>query len=184
MPLETVTLECAESAARALSAGEIDAAFGYPRRPVARTDPRLAAAPARLEAFDAMVGAGHPLAAAARTVSLTDLAPYTIWMPGLVDGREWSGFYRDLTTELGLTVDGGAPDFGWSTLLDTVADSDALVTFVGRGSRVPRESLVSRESRAPLRRLRAGPRPMTTGPVVRVTRFRRPPHWPPSCAAP
>ncbi|MFJ4772427.1 LysR family transcriptional regulator [Streptomyces uncialis] len=135
LPLEIAALRGTDHAVRALLDGDIDAAFGYPRRPVRETDARLTAVPVLLEALEVVVGERHPLAEAA-CVTPADLVPYTCWVPGIVDGSEWGAFYAELAGAFGLTVDPTGPDFGIEALLDALAGSPALLTFVGRGTRL------------------------------------------------
>jgi DNA-binding transcriptional LysR family regulator len=64
------------------------------------------------------------------------LAGHRIWMPGIVPGTEWAAFYDDLAAALGLTIDVTGPGFGTEPLLDVLAGSPALATFVGEQTRV------------------------------------------------
>ncbi|PRX48709.1 hypothetical protein B0I33_104527 [Prauserella shujinwangii] len=57
-------------------------------------------------------------------------------MPGIVPGTEWATFYDELAAAFGLTVEVTGPDFGIEPLLDTIADSAGLVTFVGELTRL------------------------------------------------
>ncbi len=52
-------------------------------------------------------------------------------MPGIVPGTEWAAYYDDLVTEFGLTIEATGPNFGSDALLDTIADTPALATFMG-----------------------------------------------------
>lgn len=80
-----------------------------------------------------LVGPRHPLAAA-REVTLEDLAPHPIWMPGMADA-EPIGFYADLAAAFALTIDAVGPSFGYEALLAEIAESDRLATFIGDGTR-------------------------------------------------
>ena len=51
-------------------------------------------------------------------------------MPGNVAGTEWAAYYVDFAAAFGLTIDSIGPDFGIEPLLDTIADSSTLATFV------------------------------------------------------
>ena len=64
-----------------------------------------------------------------------ELAGHRIWMPGIVPGTEWAAYYDDLAAEFGLTIEATGPNFGSEPLLDTIADSSALATFVGEQTR-------------------------------------------------
>lgn len=57
-------------------------------------------------------------------------------MPGIVSGTEWAAYYDDLAAAFGLTIEATGPDFGTEPLLDTIADSPALATFVGEQTRL------------------------------------------------
>ncbi|HEV7831484.1 MAG TPA: hypothetical protein VGP04_22135 [Pseudonocardiaceae bacterium] len=51
-------------------------------------------------------------------------------MPGIVTGTEWAAYYDELVGAFGLTIDPIGPNFGTEPLLDVIADSSALATFV------------------------------------------------------
>jgi hypothetical protein len=57
-------------------------------------------------------------------------------MPGIVTGTEWAAYYDDLAAAFGLTIDPTGPNFGVEPLLDVIADSRALTTFVGEQTRL------------------------------------------------
>jgi hypothetical protein len=57
-------------------------------------------------------------------------------MPGIVTGTEWAAYYDELAAAFGLTIDPIGPYFGTEPLLDTIADSPALATFVGERTRL------------------------------------------------
>ena len=57
-------------------------------------------------------------------------------MPGIVTGTEWAAYYDELAAAFGLTIDATGPDFGTEPLLDVIADSPALATFVGEQTRL------------------------------------------------
>ena len=63
------------------------------------------------------------------------LAGQRIWMPGIVPGTEWAAYYDDLAAAFGLTIEVTGPDFGTEPLLDTIAESPSLATFVGEQTR-------------------------------------------------
>ena len=52
-------------------------------------------------------------------------------MPGIVAGTEWAAYYDDLAAAFGLTIDAVGPNFGIEPLLDVIAGSTDLATFVG-----------------------------------------------------
>jgi DNA-binding transcriptional LysR family regulator len=82
---------------------------------------------------EVLVGPRHPLANAA-TVPLVELTDHPVWMPGMSD-TEPVGYYDDLATSFGLTINRIGPSFGVDSLLADIADSTRLATFVGEGSR-------------------------------------------------
>ena len=57
-------------------------------------------------------------------------------MPGIVPGTEWAAYYDDLVAEFGLTIEATGPNFGSDALLDTIADTPALATFMGEQTRL------------------------------------------------
>ena len=57
-------------------------------------------------------------------------------MPGIVPGTEWAAYYDELAAAFGLTIDTAGPNFGTDPLLDAVAGSPALATFVGEQTRL------------------------------------------------
>ena len=57
-------------------------------------------------------------------------------MPGIVTGTEWAAYYDELAAAFGLTIDVVGPHFGTQPLLDTIAGSPALATFVGEQTRL------------------------------------------------
>jgi DNA-binding transcriptional LysR family regulator len=119
-------------AAEAVLAGTVDAAF------CCVSDPD--AVPAGVEhtrAYDEplelLVGPRHPLAAL-DAVRLSELPP--VWMPGVTPGKEWTQFYTALTSEFGVDIDAGGPNFGFEHLLDTIADDGARATLIGARTRI------------------------------------------------
>jgi hypothetical protein len=65
-----------------------------------------------------------------------ELAGHRIWIPGIVAGTEWAAYYDELAAAFGLTIDATGPNFGVEPLLDVVADSPDLATFVGEQTRL------------------------------------------------
>jgi hypothetical protein len=57
-------------------------------------------------------------------------------MPGLAPGTEWTAYYDELAAAFGLTIDPIGPNFGTEPLLDVIADSAAVATFVGEQTRL------------------------------------------------
>lgn len=133
--LDVMTLFDIDTAVTAIRSGAIDASF------------RAVAAPGRLlpediesvrvldEPLQLLVGPAHVLANA-RSVTLAQLVGHRIWMPGIAPGTEWGAYYDDLVAEFGLTIEATGPNFGSDALLDTIADTPALATFMGEHSRL------------------------------------------------
>ena len=71
-----------------------------------------------------------------RAVTPAELAGHRIWMPGIVAGTEWAAYYDDLAAAFGLTIEITGPSFGTEPLLDIIADSRSLATFVGEQTRL------------------------------------------------
>ncbi|MEU9022984.1 LysR family transcriptional regulator [Actinomadura sp. NPDC048394] len=133
-PLDVVTLFDAAAALDAIAAGTIDASFRALTTPD-RLPAGLASARVLDEPIQLVTGPAHAFAAA-RRVRPADLAGHRIWMPGIVPGTEWAAFYDDLAAAFGLTIDPVGPHFGLEPLLDAIADSAALATFVGDRTRL------------------------------------------------
>ncbi|MGW0119739.1 LysR family transcriptional regulator [Streptomyces sp. NPDC003327] len=133
--LDVVTLFDVDAAVAALRSGAIDAAFRAVAMPDRPLPPEIEAVRILDEPLQLLTGPAHPLAAA-RSVPLGRLAGLRIWMPGIVRGTEWAAYYADLAAEFGLTIEATGPDFGVEPLLDTVADSAELATFVGGSTRL------------------------------------------------
>lgn len=134
MSLDAVTLsrENAAEAAQAVLEGTVDASFrALPASqvPAGISAERLLDTPVEL-----LVGPGHPLADASR-VRPADLPGHRIWIPGIRPGTEWASFYHELSEAFGLSIDALGPNFGDEALMDALADSASLATFVATGDR-------------------------------------------------
>ncbi|MEU3345133.1 LysR family transcriptional regulator [Streptomyces sp. NPDC006700] len=133
--LDVVTLFDADAAIDAIRSGTIDASFRAVAMPGLRLPDDFGAARVFDEPIQLLTGPDHSLASA-RAVTPADLAGYRIWMPGIVPGTEWAAYYDALADAFGLTIETTGPDFGIEPLLDTIADSRSLVTFVGEETRL------------------------------------------------
>ncbi|HZF87793.1 LysR family transcriptional regulator [Streptomyces sp.] len=123
------------TAVDALRSGEIDASFRAVAAPGRPLPEDIESVRVLDEVLQLLVGAGHALASA-RSVTVTQLAGHRIWMPGIVPGTEWAAYYDALVTEFGLTIEATGPNFGSDALLDTIADTPALATFMGEQTRL------------------------------------------------
>ncbi|MFG1999622.1 LysR family transcriptional regulator [Spirillospora sp. NPDC048911] len=132
LELDVVTLFDADAAIAAIRTGTIDASF---RAVTRRLPDGIESVRVFDEAVQLVTGPAHKLAPA-RAVTPTQLAGHRIWMPGIVAGTEWAEFYGDLAAAFGLTIEATGPDFGTEPLLDTIADSATLATFVGEQTRL------------------------------------------------
>ena len=128
----TLTYAEAESALAEVAAGTIDATFRSLRDTAREVPSGLRAARVIDDRHEVLVGSQHPLANA-KSVSPAELADHPIWMPGMP--AEPLGYYRDLAEAFGLTIDTIGPSFGAEALLEEIAGSARLATFVGEGSR-------------------------------------------------
>ncbi|WP_328889383.1 LysR family transcriptional regulator [Streptomyces sp. NBC_00316] len=133
--LDVVTLFDADAAVDAIRSGTIDASFRAVPMPGRQLPDDIGAARAFDEPVQLLTGPAHEFAAA-RTVAPADLVGHRIWMPGIVPGTEWAAYYGDLAAAFGLTIEITGPDFGTEPLLDTIADSRSLATFVGERTRL------------------------------------------------
>ncbi|WP_119293737.1 LysR family transcriptional regulator [Streptomyces sp. YIM 130001] len=127
--LDVVTLFDAEEAVAALLDGTIDATFRAVSKPGTVLPDGVGCLPVLDEPLQLVVGPGHRFARA-RAVRPDQLDGCRIWMPGNAPGTEWEVYYDDLSAEFGLVIDKVGPDFGVEVLLDTVAESSTLGTFM------------------------------------------------------
>ncbi|MEV4149700.1 LysR family transcriptional regulator substrate-binding protein [Amycolatopsis sp. NPDC049691] len=111
--------------------GSVDASF----RAVVDLPEDLAAHWVYDEPIQLLCGPAHPLAGAS-SVTPAELAGHRLWMPGVVPGTEWGAYYAEFAAAFGLSIDAARPNFGTEVVLDTVAESAAVATLVGTGSRV------------------------------------------------
>ncbi|MGW1228254.1 LysR family transcriptional regulator [Streptomyces sp. NPDC002530] len=128
--LDVLMLVDIEQALTAVRSGVIDASFravGAPGRPLPDDLESVRVVDEPLEFF---TGPAHALADAP-SVTLSRLVGHRIWIPGITPGTEWGAYYDDLAAEYGLTIEATGPNFGSDALLDTLADTPALGTFMG-----------------------------------------------------
>ncbi|GGZ29309.1 LysR family transcriptional regulator [Streptomyces poonensis] len=133
--LDVVMLFDIDTAVAAIRSGAIDASFravAMPGRPLPED---IESVRVLDEPLQLLTGPAHALAGA-RSVTVAQLAGHRIWMPGVVPGTEWAAYYDDLVAEFGLTIEATGPNFGSDALLDTVADTPALATFMGEQMRL------------------------------------------------
>jgi DNA-binding transcriptional LysR family regulator len=133
--LDVVTLFDAGTAIAAVRSGTIDASFRAVTAPGQQLPDAIRTARVLDERLQLLTGPGHELAAA-RAVTPAELAGHRIWMPGIVTGTEWAAYYDELAAAFGLTIDPTGPNFGTESLLDVIADSLTLATFVGEQTRL------------------------------------------------
>ncbi|MET9661483.1 LysR family transcriptional regulator [Streptomyces sp. NPDC006510] len=127
--LDVVTLLDSATAIAAIRSGTIDATFRAVTMPGRQLPDDIEATPVFDEPLHLFTGPAHEFAAA-RKITPAQLAGRRIWMPGNVPGTEWAAYYDELATAFGLTIDSIGPDFGIEPLLDTIASSSTLATFV------------------------------------------------------
>ncbi|MBO3748581.1 LysR family transcriptional regulator [Streptosporangiaceae bacterium NEAU-GS5] len=133
--LDVVMLFDVGTAVAAIRSGAIDASFravAVPGRPLPEDVESVRVLD---EPLELLTGPAHALAGA-RSVTVAQLAGHRIWMPGIVPGTEWAAYYDDLVAEFGLTIEATGPNFGSDALLDTIADTPALATFMGGHTRL------------------------------------------------
>ena len=133
--LDVVTLFDADAAIDAVRSGMIDASFRAVTVPPPQLPDGVEAARVYDEPIQLLTGPSHAFAAA-RAVTPAQLTGHRIWMPGIVAGTEWAAFYEELAAVFGLTIDTVGPNFGTEPLLDVIADSSAVATFVGEQTRL------------------------------------------------
>ncbi|MFI0901230.1 LysR family transcriptional regulator [Streptomyces sp. NPDC020983] len=138
--LDVVMLFGFGEAVDAIRSGSLDASFRAVAAPGLPLPEDIACARVLDEPLQLLTGPAHALAEAP-SVPLAGLAGHRIWMPGLAPGTEWAAYYDDLATAFGLTIEATGPNFGSDALLDTIADTPALATFMGAFSlpRLPQD---------------------------------------------
>ncbi|MDH6188132.1 DNA-binding transcriptional LysR family regulator [Streptomyces sp. CZ24] len=124
-----MTLFDSDTAVAAVRDGAVDATFRAVTAPGHRLPPGVAATPVLDEPVHLFTGPGHPYADAP-AITPAQLAGHRIWMPGNAPGTEWTAYYEALAEAFGFVVDTVGPDFGIEPLLDTIAGSTTLATFV------------------------------------------------------
>ncbi|KRV51196.1 LysR family transcriptional regulator [Wenjunlia vitaminophila] len=127
--LDVVTLFDSDTAIAAVRSGTIDATFRAVTMPGRQLPDGVEATPVLDEPLLLLTGPAHEFAAA-RVVAPAQLAGRRIWMPGNLPGTEWAAYYDELAATFGLTIDSIGPNFGIDPLLDTIAGSSTLATFV------------------------------------------------------
>ncbi|WP_431949882.1 LysR family transcriptional regulator [Actinacidiphila sp. bgisy167] len=133
--LDVVMLFDIDKAVSALRSGAIDASFRAVAAPGRPLPEDIEAVRVLDEPLQLLTGPGHALADA-RSVTLAELTGHRIWMPGIAPGTEWGAYYDDLVAAFGLTIEATGPNFGSDALLDTIADTPALATFMGEHTRL------------------------------------------------
>jgi DNA-binding transcriptional LysR family regulator len=128
--LDIVTLTDADTAMNALRSAEVDASFRAVVAPAGQLPHGIRTCRVCDEPVQLLTGPEHEFAHA-DAVTPAELAGHRIWMPNNVPGAEWTAYYDELAATFGLTIDVVGPDFGTEPLLDAVARSPALATFVG-----------------------------------------------------
>jgi DNA-binding transcriptional LysR family regulator len=128
--LDVVTLPGSEEALAAVRDGVIDATFRAVTMPGQRIPDGIESTPVHDEPIHLFTGPAHPFARAA-AVTPAQLAGHRIWMPGNVPGAEWTAYYDALAADFGLTIEATGPNFGVEALIDTIAGSSTLATFLG-----------------------------------------------------
>ncbi|MFF9571946.1 LysR family transcriptional regulator [Streptomyces sp. NPDC014685] len=133
--LDVVMLFDIETAVAAVRSGTIDASFRAVAAPGRPLPEDIESVRVLDEPLQLLTGPAHALAGA-RSVTVEQLVGHRIWMPGIVPGTEWGAYYDDLVAEFGLTIEATGPNFGSDALLDTIADTPALATFMGGNTRL------------------------------------------------
>jgi DNA-binding transcriptional LysR family regulator len=133
--LDVLTLPDVDAAIEAIRSGTADAAFRAVTAPGRSLPDDISTLPAFDEPIQLLTGPGHALASR-ETVRPDELAGHRIWMPGLVAGTESAAYYLALAGEFGLRIEITAPDLGAEPLLDALAESPELATFVGDRTRL------------------------------------------------
>ncbi|MFE6176768.1 LysR family transcriptional regulator [Streptomyces sp. NPDC056464] len=128
--LDVVTLAGSQEAVAAVRDGGIDATFRAVTMPGQPIPDGIEITPVHDEPLHLFTGPAHPLAGAT-AVTPAQLAGHRIWMPGNVPGTEWTAYYEALAAEFGLIIEASGPNFGVEALIERVAASSTLATFLG-----------------------------------------------------
>lgn len=120
----------------ALVNGEVDAAFARADWPSVPLPAHIAAIPAYLEPLHLLVGKDNPLAARSY-IRLADITPHVAWVPGAAVQSEWSDYYRNLSLFSAIEIDTGSKPEKYIKVVDRIAGSSTLVTFIGEGTSTP-----------------------------------------------
>lgn len=127
--LDVVTIYGGAPAVAAVCDGEIDATFRALPPPGRRLPEDVVTEPVLYEPLQLVIGPAHEFAGA-RSVTPAQLAGRRIWMPGNAPGTEWAAYYDELAARFGVEIDAVGPDFGVESLLDTIAESATVGTFL------------------------------------------------------
>ncbi|MFC7984346.1 LysR family transcriptional regulator [Streptomyces sp. NPDC057336] len=127
--LDVVTLPDVRAAVAAIRSGALDASFRCVTMPGFELPDGIEATPLFDEPLHLVTGPAHALAAA-REITPARLAGHRVWMPGNVPGTEWTAYYDALAAAFGLTIDAVGPNFGVEDMLDTIAGSPTVATFL------------------------------------------------------
>jgi DNA-binding transcriptional LysR family regulator len=119
----------AEAAAAAVRSGAIDASFRCVTAPGSDLPDGIEATPVFDEPLQLFTGPAHDFATA-RAVAPAQLAGRRVWMPGNIPGAEWTAYYDALAAAFGVAIDTIGPNFGVEGLLDTIAESSTIATFL------------------------------------------------------
>jgi DNA-binding transcriptional LysR family regulator len=119
-----------DAALAALRSGAIDATFRAVTRPTEQLAGDIKAARVLDDPVELLTSHTHELATAT-SVTPAELAKHKIWMPSNVPGTEWSSYYEELSARFGVALDTAGPNFGIDDLLEAIAGSSTLATFVG-----------------------------------------------------
>ena len=130
-----MTLFDADAAIAAIRSSAIDASFRAVTVPARQLPDGLRAVRVLDEPIQLLAGPAHEFATAS-AVTPAQLAGHRIWMPSVVPGTEWAAYYCELAAAFGFTIDTAGPNSGTEPLVDGLAGSPALATFVGEQTRL------------------------------------------------
>ncbi|MFE0464816.1 LysR family transcriptional regulator [Kitasatospora sp. NPDC058965] len=133
--LDVLMLLDIDAAVAAIRSGTLDVSFRAVAAPGKPLPEDIESVRVLDEPLHLLTGPAHALAGAS-SVTVAELVGHRIWMPGIVPGSEWGAYYDDLVAEFGLTIEATGPNFGSDALLDTIADTPALATFMSEQTRL------------------------------------------------
>ncbi|WP_433664030.1 LysR family transcriptional regulator [Nocardia sp. CA-128927] len=120
----------------AVIGGRVDVALARAHWAAEPLPAGITSVPAYLEPFHLLVGKDHPLATRT-SVTLEDMRAYPAWVPGAAIRSEWADYYRELSRFSEIDIETGQRPEPMGKIVERVANSPTLMTFIGEGTSTP-----------------------------------------------